>query len=138
MNVRSTLATVFVLAPAALLHAQDGTAPSTDPNPDMLKVVRDALPFDVHGGLWLWYYEPFLDGAKSNTEVYYANLVLDGKYEGWGFHFEPRFRDTPLRPFFTSNTWIQEAYLSWDPAGEGGGTLKAGKVYSQFGRFWDG
>ncbi|HEX6885889.1 MAG TPA: hypothetical protein VF530_21120 [Planctomycetota bacterium] len=109
-----------------------------DTDADFWSQLRESLPFDIGGGFLLWYYSPFLDGAEDNTEIYYANLVFDARYEDFGIHFEPRFRDSKLRPFFQSNVWIQELYMSWNPEEDSNGVLKVGKVYSQFGRFWDG
>jgi hypothetical protein len=101
---------------------------------------RQAMPFDLHGGAYFWHYEPLIHDAKNHTEIYFIYLTFDVKFDDFAFHFEPRFRDTPLRPFFQSNTWVQEAYVSWKiPEVEGfhPGTLKAGKIYTQFGRMWD-
>jgi hypothetical protein len=105
---------------------------------EMWKALREHLPFDISGGFLLWHYHPFLDNVDDNTELYYANLVIDGHYDQFGIHFEPRFRDTKLRPYYTSNIWVQEMYMSWKPFEDSDGMLKVGKVYSQFGRFWDG
>lgn len=102
---------------------------------------RQALPFDLHGGAYLWHYEPLIGDTKNHSEIYFVYLTLDAKFDDFGFHFEPRWRDTPLRAFFQSNVWIQEAYVSWkvlDIEGFRPGTLKAGKIYTQFGRMWDG
>jgi hypothetical protein len=105
----------------------------------VLKALRDHLPFDIGGGFLLWNYNPLsLEGVDGKTEIYYVNLVIDGHYDDFGIHFEPRFRDTKLRPFFESNIWVQEFYMSWKPSDSSDGMLKVGKVYSQFGRFWDG
>lgn len=140
MNIKHTAMLLLALLSSANALAQDGATPQSPPPSDdaVLEVLRRSLPFDVHGGLWLWHYEPFLDGVENKTEIYYAYLTLDAKYGKFGFHVEPRFRSSKLRPFFTSNTWLQEAYLSWKPDDQGTGILKAGKVYSQFGRAWDG
>lgn len=136
---RSFVLASLVASSLGVADAQGGGEPPPPITRDqMLEALKDALPFEVHGGVLLWYYEPFIDGAEDHTEIYYANLTLDAAYEDFGFHFEPRFRDTKLRPFFESNVWVQEMYLSWQPCGEEGGVLKTGKLYSQFGRFWDG
>jgi len=104
---------------------------------EALAMMQKALPVSIHGGVLYWYYEPNVHDYDSNSEIYYANLVLDTKFDEFNYHFEPRFRDTKLRTYFESNIWIQESYLSWRPSGKDGGILKAGKIYSQFGRFWD-
>lgn len=99
---------------------------------------RKALPFDIHGGAYLWHYLPLdIAGAKADTSLYYAWLSFSAQFDDFGFYFEPHFRDTPLRPFFTSNFWVQEIYASWKVP-YGIGTLKAGKEYDRTGRFWDG
>jgi len=130
--------------------AQTTGAPSTDAPPtgtpsqatdgsigaQIEKMMNQKMPFELHGSIYLWYYQPFIDGAKPNTEIYYANLTLDGKDGDFGYHFEPRFRDTKLRPYYSSNVWIQEAYGSWTTPDDLG-TLKAGKEYTHFGHFWD-
>lgn len=98
---------------------------------------RKDLPFTFNGGTFLWHYEPFIGGAKNHTEIYWVYLTLDFDFDQVGFHFEPMFRDTKLRPFFNSNVWIQEAYAHWKIPWDGMGVLKAGKIYGRFGRFWD-
>ena len=89
---------------------------------------------DLNGGAYLWHYAPFVEAYDSNTELYAAWLVADAKFGDFGFHFEPRFRDSKLRPFYNSNFWVQEVYAYWkNPVG----ILKVGKLYSRFGLFWD-
>jgi len=125
---------VLALAPSA----QEVPATKELSDEQVWKVLRESLPFDIGGGFLLWHYHPFLDNVDDKTEIYYANLVIDGHYDDFGIHFEPRFRDTKLRAFFESNFWVQELYMSWKPCDDSEGVLKVGKVYSQFGRFWDG
>jgi hypothetical protein len=89
----------------------------------------------IGGGIYIWHYQPLLSGGKAFTDVYAAWVVFDGSWGDFGVHFEPRFRNSPLRAFFQSNIWAQEAYGKWTtPIG----ALKFGKVYTKFGRFWDG
>ncbi len=132
--------TTALVSFGGFLHAQTEETEQDEAlsEQDVRDIVRESLPFEVHGGVLLWHYEPFLEGAENHSEIYYVNLVLDAEHEDFGFHFEPRFRDTKLRQFFESNVWAQEAYLSWSPPSREGGILKTGKVYSRFGRFWDG
>jgi hypothetical protein len=87
------------------------------------------------GGALLWYYQPFLDGSKNSVSLYFANLVVDAKFGRFALHLEPRFRDTRLRPFFDGPVWLQEAYAS---VTLGSTVIKAGKIYSHLGYFWDG
>jgi hypothetical protein len=87
------------------------------------------------GGALLWYYQPFLPDTKSNVSLFFANLLFEAKYNRWGVHVEARFRDTKLRPFFDGPVWAQEAYAF---VTLGTTTIKAGKIYSHLGYFWDG
>jgi hypothetical protein len=92
----------------------------------------------IGGGTILWYYQPFLSGAKNTVDLFFVNLLLDGKVGDFGLHVEPRFRDTKLRPHFAGmnggTAWVQEVYASWKLPGA---TLKIGKAYSHLGLFWD-
>ena len=106
--------------------------------PEGLTEFLKHMPFDLHGGALLWSYTPFQEGVKNKAELYDAYLTFDVPFNDFGFHFEPRFRDSKLRPFFQSNVWVQEIYTSWKIPEIPIGTLKAGKEYSRFGRFWDG
>ncbi|HTF89334.1 MAG TPA: hypothetical protein VK843_13060 [Planctomycetota bacterium] len=144
MQFRNLALSVSVFTTTALTEvafAQEPPAQKQPPTRDeMLAWLKESLPFSIHGGVLMWHYQPLdLSHTDPNSEIYYANLLFDTKFDDrFGYHFEPRFRDTKLRPFFESNIWIQENYLSFRPCGEDGGVLKAGKIYTQFGRFWDG
>src|SRR5260221_1754608 len=96
--------------------------------------VKTTPPVALHGGVYLWYYQPLEGDAKADVSVYFANLVLESVIGHFGVHVEPRLRDTKLRPFFASNVWLQEAYGFYrqDLA-----TVKVGKVYNRFGKIWD-
>jgi hypothetical protein len=138
---RMTLADV--LAPAPPPPDQDKAVPERPKNLDeKLEDFRKSLPFDMHGGAYLYYYQPFVGTAKNDMQLYAAWLTLDAKADDFGFHWEERFRDTPLRPFFQSNIWDQEIYGSWNTPELPGlgslGTLKMGKEYTRYGHFWDG
>jgi hypothetical protein len=106
----------------------------------------------IGAGVLLWYYQPIVPRAPSvenNVSVFWARLLVDGKRGIFGFHLEPRFRDTPLRSTSTAvnganvltytqndHAWLQEAYASVDlePIHA---QLKIGKEYSHLGYFWD-
>ena len=90
--------------------------------------------FSLGGGVILYYYQPTFDDAKNDISVFFANLILDAKWQHFGLHLEPRFRDTKLRSFYEGPVWLQEAYAS---AGFGPVTLKVGKEYKLLGLFWD-
>jgi hypothetical protein len=99
------------------------------PLPDWLRALR------IGGGAILWYFQPVDTGAAKNVDLFFANLVLDGKFGAVGLHIEPRFRDSRLRAFFPGPVWAQEVYASVALAPTT--VLKAGKAYSHFGLFWD-
>jgi hypothetical protein len=104
------------------------------------------------GGVLLWYYQPIVPravGVENNVSVFWARLLLDGTRGIFGFHLEPRFRDSPLRSTSTAvngasvltytqddHAWLQEAYgvIDWKEARS---RLKIGKEYSHLGFFWD-
>jgi hypothetical protein len=137
MNAPSTIALCLVLTvPAhALADEVAASAAATEEVAAPAPAPAPATPtVTVSGGAYLWHYEPLLPDAKNNTELYAAWIDLDTSIGDFGFHFEPRFRDSKLRPYYNSNFWVQEVYASWkSPAG----VLKVGKLYSRFGRFWD-
>jgi hypothetical protein len=123
-----------------------GAAPAVPPVPDWLRGVT------FGAGAILWYYQPIVPrtpGTENNVSVFWAHLLVDGKWGNFGLHLEPRFRDTPLRTITTSvngvsvvtytqddRAYLQEAYASADikPIKA---TLKLGKEYSHLGYFWD-
>jgi hypothetical protein len=87
------------------------------------------------GGVLLWYYQPInVPSAQNNVSVFWARLLVDGKWGAFGVHLEPRFRDTKLRSFFDGTGWLQEAYASADLGSAA--QLRIGKTYSRLGIFW--
>jgi hypothetical protein len=130
----------------AMAAPPESATPLTKEMPEWMRGVT------LGAGATLWYYQPIMPrspGVKNNVSVFWAHLLVDGKWGPIGFHLEPRFRDTPLRTVatttngvtFTSYTqddraWLQEAYASIDLDAIGA-TLKLGKEYSHLGYFWD-
>lgn len=90
--------------------------------------------FSIGGGLILYYYQPTSGDGDNNFNVFFANLLLDGKWENFGLHVEPRFRDSKLRSYFDGPAWLQEAYAS---GSVGPIDVKVGKSYKRLGLFWD-
>jgi len=102
-------------------------------------------------GVLLWYYQPIVPRAPSvenNVSIFWARLLVDGQRGIFGFHLEPRFRDSPLRSTSTTvngasvltytqndHAWLQEGYASVDLPIHA--QLKLGKEYSHLGYFWD-
>jgi hypothetical protein len=114
-------------------------APTVDTKPAIeakLSIPKWIDNVTLAGGLLLYYYQPLdLPGAENNLSIFFANLLLDGKWDIFGLHLEPRFRDTKLRPFFDGPVWLQEAYASIDL--DQSTQLRIGKTYSHLGLFWD-
>ena len=113
-------------------------ADSTEDKPIVPAATDDPLAWaraiTIGGGATLWYYQPLLPHTKNNVEFYNVRLTADGAWGAFGFHLEPRFRDTKLRPYFDAPVWIQEGYAF---ARLGKLLIKVGKEYSRLGLFWD-
>jgi hypothetical protein len=119
----------------------EGSTTLTAPDPEAyaepeerVEEQPDELRLTIGGGLVLYYYQPLEGDAKNFFEIFEVKLNLDAEFDIFGMHLAPRFRDTRERGFFPGTTWVEEAYVSanLDPV-----VLKVGKVYRQFGRFWD-
>jgi hypothetical protein len=109
----------------------DAPAVATPAVPDWMKWMRGVK---IGAGVLLWYYQPIhVPGVENDVSVFWARLLVDGKWGIFGLHLEPRFRDTKLRPFFDGPAWLQEAYASADL---GNTQLRVGKTYSRLGLFW--
>jgi hypothetical protein len=93
-----------------------------------------AKHLNINGGVVLYFYQPTQSGLKNNIDIFYTNLLLDGKWGAFGLHLEPRFRYSKLRSFFEGPVWLQEAYVSanFEPI-----TVKVGQTYKRLGLFWD-
>ena len=137
----------------ATLHSESPPAPMAETPPGAKPLLPEWMNgVTIGAGVLLWYYQPIVPRAPSvenNVSVFWARLLVDGKRGIFGFHLEPRFRDTPLRSTSTTvnganvltytqndHAWLQEAYASVDlePLRA---QLKVGKEYSHLGYFWD-
>jgi hypothetical protein len=120
--------------PAVTVNPREQPAQGAPPEsavPDWMKWMKGVT---LGAGVLLWYYQPIrVPAAENNLSVFWARLLVDGKWGIFGLHLEPRFRDTKLRPFFDGPVWLQEAYASADL---GPAQLRIGKTYSQLGLFW--
>jgi hypothetical protein len=112
----------------------DAEGRRAEPAADAAQAPRWFEYFSIGGGLILYYYQPTAGDGENNVSVFFANLLLDGKWDGFGLHVEPRFRDSKLRSFFDGPAWLQEAYGSGTV---GPVTIKLGKSYKRLGLFWD-
>jgi hypothetical protein len=89
---------------------------------------------DVGGGMILFYNQPIKGSGKGTFDVFEAKIRIDAEFGMFGLHLVPIARDTKERAFFPGTAWVQEAYAF---AKLGPVKVKAGKVWAQFGRFWD-
>jgi hypothetical protein len=100
---------------------------------------RRRFNLEIHGGAYLWYYQPF-DGphgerpATHDLSLWAAYVILDAKYDHFGVKLHPRFSENKFRPYYASNFWIEEAYGYFN---KGVFTAKIGKVYTRLGKFSD-
>ena len=93
-------AAVETAAPAPEATPAAGEAAPSEPAPSAAEAVPVPSPpvapwydaFSIGGGVILYYYQPTFDDAKNNISVFFANLILDAKWEEFGLHIEPRFR----------------------------------------------
>lgn len=129
---------VFLLAGCCSSHvmAQDKDSSRTSPKDRGLTLSTNHVDFKLSGGIYLFDYAPLMKGAKNDFSIYAFILRTDAvtKDKRFGLHVETRFRDTKLRPFYSSNVWFQEAYAF---AHTGMGDVHIGKFYKKVGIFWD-
>jgi hypothetical protein len=106
----------------------------------------------VGGGFILAYFHPYgleesankqgIPTRKPYMEAFRAALFLDSKVDRWGAHIEFRVRDKKVRNFYDGTAWLEEIYgsadiIKADNERFGPMTLRVGKTYTQFGKFWD-
>jgi hypothetical protein len=136
----ASLALLLARAAASDPSPSSPSAPAQDSPPPVVQVAPEPWTrhLTVGGGAILYYYQPFLDGAKDNVDLFFANIVLDARLGRFGFHAEPRIRNGKLRPFFAGPAWVQEVYGHGQIGNDDGEVVvKIGKVYSHLGLFWD-
>jgi hypothetical protein len=130
--------------PDAVPPTEATPAPAPEPEPpappsSIGTPASDDFELSVGGGMILYWYQPLkgrIGGAETsnNFEVFEAKLRVDATFGHYGLHILPIVRDTKERGFFPGVAWIQETYAfaKFEPV-----TIKVGKVFAQFGRFWD-
>jgi hypothetical protein len=135
--------------------AAPAATPATPPKPppgapgELPPIIFDPalnLRVDLHGKLSLLYYQPLAQledprvGSKplgprdGGVEIYVASLEVSAKLGDFGVYINPRFRDTKSRDYFTSNVWLQQAYLTYELPHA---LLKLGKVENALSRLDD-
>lgn len=109
--------------------------PETAPPPPPEALAPTDFKLSVGGGMILYWYQPLKDRfGDTDFHVFEAKIRIDAEFGRYGVHILPIVRDTKERGFFPSVAWIQETYAfaKFEPV-----TIKVGKVFAQFGRFWD-
>ena len=119
-----------------------------------LSCLTDALNFQhgnfsmpVTGGAYHWFHQSLIGnsggyGIDGLRGTYFYYLYFDPQVEldsgrSAGGHVELRLRDgDTFRSFIDEKIWTWEAYAYVKD--EDWGTFKAGQLYKQFGKFWDG
>jgi hypothetical protein len=127
-------------------NAKDAVPAPMPPPPPPASALATPPIVKVGGAVILYYRHSLLGqhppGYKDVFEVYRGQVLIDGKLERFGLHLDFRVRDTLLKPFFKGTAWVEEAYAFAEliqPDSEYGPlVLRVGKIYQQFGRFWDG
>ncbi|HKK70424.1 MAG TPA: hypothetical protein VKA86_04350 [Candidatus Krumholzibacteria bacterium] len=97
----------------------------------------DGPEIDLGGQTMLRLTTKMRDLDRPSTEVYNVRLLGRAEQDAWDFVAELRFRQTKLRSYSPSNTWLQQAYARWTHR-DGELDVAAGLVYDQLGLFWDG
>jgi len=122
----------------------------TDPRAPQAKSSDKVIPkIDIHGGAWLFYWQPFgvstdpvgkargLAGIPDEGaffRMHQAHLNFDGSFGDFGLFFNGNIRDTKMREFYAGTAWVEEGYVYYkNPKAY----IKIGKSYSRFGLFWD-
>ena len=90
---------------------------------------------EAHGGAYLWYHSPMITGQENDLRFAFANLTLSGSVSNFGAVVDTRFKNQKLRDPDETYIWMNEGYAFWQP--RPGMKLKAGKIMSRFGRYWD-
>lgn len=73
----------------------------------------DAEDTRFGGGLYLYTYRPVdLPGVDGKSEIYALYGDVSHREGPWEFRLQARWRETKLRPFYPSTTWVQEAWAA--------------------------
>ncbi len=97
----------------------------------------EGLPFDLGGQTMLRLTSRMQDLERPSAEVYNVRLLGTLEKGPYEFVLETRFRQTRLRSYSPSNTWLQQGFARWSPEGRDL-SVAAGLLYNQLGLFWDG
>ncbi|MDI3283203.1 hypothetical protein [Polyangium sp. 15x6] len=117
-------------AGAAKDPAKDAAKPPKEPPPS-----KPTLKIELHGGAWLFYYQPFQPPEeKPFLRMHVAHLNFDASIGDFGLFFNASVRDTRMREFYEGPAWIEEGYFYYKHPRV---MVKVGKSYSRFGLFWD-
>ncbi|MBK9262903.1 MAG: hypothetical protein IPM54_24250 [Polyangiaceae bacterium] len=121
--------------------------PSSDPKP--ASAASKTIKIDIHGGAWLFYWQPIgvstdpiakvrgvpnIPDEGAFFRMHVAHLNFDGSIGNFGLFFNASVRDTRMREYYDGTAWIEEGYAYYKHRYA---TIKVGKTYSRFGLFWD-
>ena len=126
------------------------TASPTDAHSPSIGLGNLPTPkIDIHGGAWLFYWQPFgistdpVAKARGVTGIpdegaffrfHLAHINFDGSIGDFGLFFNGNIRDTKMREFYAGTAWVEEGYVYYkNPKA----FIKIGKSYSRFGLFWE-
>ena len=125
------------------------SAPPSDPKAAAPATKAPIPKIDIHGGAWLFYWQPFgistdpvgkLRGAANIPDegaffrFHLAHLNFDGSIGNFGLFFNANVRDTRMREYYEGPAWIEEGYVYYKNPHA---TVKIGKSYSRLGLFWE-
>jgi len=122
----ATILTIVVLP--GTLFAQDVK--------DTVEPEKSEPTFSFSGQTMLRLTSNLADLTRPSAEVYNVRLIGRVELDPFTFVVEPRLRQSNLRAFSPSNTWLQQAYASYATPLPGL-KLSGGLLYNQLGLFWD-
>ena len=131
--------------------SSSGSTPTTptDAQPAGSSSKPTEIKIDIHGGAWLFYWQPFgvstdpIAQARGQTGIpdegaffrmHQAHINFDGSIGNWGLFFNGSIRDTKMRDFYAGTAWVEEGYVYYKHPQA---FIKIGKSYNRFSLFWD-
>ncbi len=149
---RKVASTETYVEPETETTTSTGGASSTptDARPPASAASKTVIPkIDIHGGAWLFYWQPFgvsidpvgkargvtgIPDEKPFFRIHQAHINFDGSVGDFGLFFNGSIRDTKMREFYAGTAWVEEGYVYYKHPQA---FIKIGKSYNRFGLFWD-
>lgn len=105
------------------------------PPPPAAAPPEPLFKIELHGGAWLFYYQPFsVPNEREFVRLQVAHLNFDGSHGPFGLFFNASVRDTKMREFYDGTAWLEEGFFYYKNDYL---AVKAGKTYSRLGLLWD-